>query len=168
MRPEGPRSRPGGRRHQRHCATHRQAAASSTSGHPELRTCRALPSPERSQPGGTAAGRGDPRASLPGMRDEAGPPPPAPRGLCPAACADGGGGGGGREGGGAAARVLSPRRRPRGTGRDRLSISATLAIPIPFSGDQTAAAAVYLDLPPPPPSPLLGSADRRPLLSVYS
>jgi hypothetical protein len=98
MRPEGPRSRPGGRCHQRHCATHRQAAASSTFGHPEPRTCRALPSPERSRPGGTATGREDPRASLPGMREEAGPPPPAPRGLCPAACAYNGGGGGGGEG----------------------------------------------------------------------
>jgi hypothetical protein len=116
-RPEEPRSGPGGRRHQRHCATHRQAAASSNSAHPEPRPCRASPSPERSQPEGTAAGRGEPRASLPGLREEAGPPPPAPRGLCPAACADGGGGGGGSGGGGAAARVPSPRVRPRGTGR---------------------------------------------------
>jgi hypothetical protein len=83
---------------------------------------RASPSPERSQPEGTAAGRGDPRASLPGLREEAGPPPPAPRGLRPAACADGGGGGGGRGGSGAAARIPSPQVRPRGTGRGVFSV----------------------------------------------
>jgi hypothetical protein len=55
----------------------------------------AAPLPERRR----SAGRGDPRASLPGTRVEAGPPPPAPRGLCPAACADGGEGGGGGKGG---------------------------------------------------------------------
>jgi hypothetical protein len=63
---------------------------------------------------GTAAGRGKPRATLTSEREEAGPPP-APRGLCPAACADGRGGGGGGEGGAAAGEV-SPRRPPAGDG----------------------------------------------------
>jgi hypothetical protein len=96
---------------------HRQEAASSSPGHPSARPCRAPPPPERRRPVGTAAGRGESRASLSSEQVEARPSPPAPRGLCPVACADGGGGRRRRRRGAWRLGFLCPDDRPRGTMR---------------------------------------------------
>jgi hypothetical protein len=96
---------------------------------------RAPPPSEHREPESTAAGRGEPRATLTSSRVEARPPPPAPRGLSPVACADGGGGGGGGEGDAAAARDFAPTTARGGRcgalfrGRNRRLASQTCHLP---------------------------------------
>jgi hypothetical protein len=90
MGPEGPRSRPGGRCHPRHPTAkqrlHCQLATPSRA--PTSRRRRRNVDDLRHRRRQRRSGR----ASLQSLREEARPPPSAPRGLCPAACADGGGG----------------------------------------------------------------------------